>query len=187
MRRALYPGTFDPPTLGHLDLIRRGVRLFDHLTVGVADNPRKRPLFSARERVNMLRKHVRDLDHVEVVSFRGLVVDYAADHGMGTLLRGVRTTSDFEFEFQMALTNRALRPAVESVFVMPSAEYAYLSSSLIKEVVANGGDASRWLPEDVLRAVKRRLAQGGRGRSSLLTSPPPDTEPPQRFRGGSEK
>jgi len=159
VRRALYPGTFDPPTLGHLDLIRRGTKLFDHLTVGVADNPAKRPLFTARERVNMIRRHVLDLGRVDVVSFRGLVVDYAADHGIGTLLRGVRTTSDFEFEYQMALTNRALRPSVESVFVMPSAEYAYLSSSLIKEVVANGGDASRWLAEDVLKAVKARLAR----------------------------
>ena len=132
-------------------------RLFDRLTVGVADNPRKRPLFTAKERVAMLRKHVRDLGNVDVVSFRGLVVDYASEHGMGTLLRGVRTSSDFEFEYQMALTNRALRPEIESMFVMPSAEYAYLSSSLIKEVDANGGDASRWLPEDVLRAVKRRL------------------------------
>lgn len=159
MRKALYPGTFDPPTLGHLDLIRRGATLFDHLTVGVADNPRKEPLFTARERVTMLRRLVRGVGGVEVVAFRGLVVDYAADHGIGTLLRGVRTSSDFEFEYQMALTNRALRPSVESVFVMPAEEYSYLSSSLIKEVVANGGDASRWLPEPILRAVRRRLAR----------------------------
>lgn len=157
MRRALYPGTFDPVTFGHLDLIRRGAALFDQLTVGIADNPRKAPLFSVRSRTVMIRRHVRDLPNVEVVAFRGLVVDFAAEHGIQTLLRGVRTTADFEFEYQMALTNRALRPAVESVFVMPSAEFAYLSSSLIKEVVVNGGDASRWLPEDVLEAVKRRL------------------------------
>lgn len=157
MRRALYPGTFDPVTFGHLDLIRRGAALFDQLTVGIADNPRKTPLFSVRSRTAMIRRHVRDLPNVEVVAFRGLVVDYAAERGIQTLLRGVRTTADFEFEYQMALTNRALRPAVESVFVMPSAEFAYLSSSLIKEVVVNGGDASRWLPEDVLEAVKRRL------------------------------
>jgi pantetheine-phosphate adenylyltransferase len=94
---------------------------------------------------------------VDVASFRGLVVDYACENGVHTLLRGVRTTADFEFEYQMALTNRALRPEIESVFVMPSAEYAYLSSSLIKEVVANGGDVSRWLPPDVLRAVRQRL------------------------------
>lgn len=158
MRRALYPGTFDPLTLGHIDLIRRGAALFETLTVAVADNPRKTPLFSVRERTAMLRRHTKGLANVDVSSFRGLVVDYAAEHGIGVLLRGVRTTADFEFEYQMALTNRALRPSVESVFVMPAAEYAYLSSSLIKEVVANGGDAARWLPEDVLRLVKRRLA-----------------------------
>ena len=159
MRRALYPGTFDPLTLGHLDLIRRGADLFDHLTVAVADNPRKKPLFTVRERVATIRRHTRGIANVDVTSFRGLVVDYAAEHGIHALLRGVRTTADFEFEFQMALTNRALRPSIESVFVMPSAEYAFLSSSLIKEVVANGGDAARWLPPDVLRAVHSRLAR----------------------------
>jgi pantetheine-phosphate adenylyltransferase len=158
-RHALYPGTFDPLTFGHLDLIRRGAALFSRLTVAVADNPRKAPLFAVRERTAAIRRHTLDLPNVDVTSFRGLVVDYAAEHGIGVLLRGVRTTADFEFEYQMALTNRALRPTIESVFVMPAAEYAYLSSSLIKEVVANGGDASRWLPPDVLRAVQRHLAR----------------------------
>lgn len=158
-RRALYPGTFDPLTYGHLDLIRRGAALFERLTVAVADNPRKTPLFTVRERAASIRRHTLDLPNVDVTSFRGLVVDYAAEHGISVLLRGVRTTADFEFEYQMALTNRALRPAVESVFVMPAEEFAYLSSSLIKEVVANGGDASRWLPPDVLAAVQRRLAR----------------------------
>lgn len=133
--------------------------MFGRLTVGVADNPRKTPLFRAEERAEMIRRHVRKLRNVDVVSFRGLVVEYAAAHGMSVLLRGVRTTADFEFEYQMALTNRALAPSVESCFVMPSAEYAFLSSSLIREVVANGGDASRWLPPDVLAAVKSRLAR----------------------------
>ncbi len=159
MKRALYPGTFDPLTFGHLDVIHRGAQLFDKLTVAIADNPRKRPLFSVRERVNMLRRHTLAWGNVNVVSFRGLVVDYAADAGINTLLRGVRTSTDFEYEYQMALTNRAMRPAIESVFVMPSAEYAFLSSSLIKEVVASGGDASRWIPEDVLKALKRKLAR----------------------------
>ena len=161
MRRALYAGTFDPVTLGHLDLIERGVGLFPGLTVGVAVNARKSPLFTADERVAMLRRAVRArrLRGVKVVAVDGLVVDWARAHGVSVLLRGVRTTSDFEAEYQMALTNRALASGIESVFVMPSAEFAYLSSSLIKEVVASGGDASRWLPEDVLRAVKRRLAR----------------------------
>ncbi|MCG3133605.1 MAG: Phosphopantetheine adenylyltransferase [Planctomycetes bacterium] len=160
-RRALYPGTFDPVTFGHLDLIARGAALFGRLTVGVADNPRKSPLFTAAERVAMLRRHTKGLANVDVVSFRGLVVDWAAANGASVLLRGVRTTADFEFEYQMALTNRALAPNVESCFVMPSAEYAFLSSSLIKEVVANGGDASRWLPPDVLAAVRAKLAARG--------------------------
>ena len=159
MKRALYPGTFDPVTFGHIDVIRRGAQLFDRLTVGIADNPRKTPLFSVKERMAMLRRHTSAFENVDVVSFRGLVVDFAAEAGITVLLRGVRTSSDFEFEYQMALTNRAMRPAIESVFVMPSAEYAFLSSSLIKEVVASGGDASRWLPEDVLKQLRRRMAR----------------------------
>lgn len=158
-RRALYPGTFDPLTFGHMDVIRRGAQLFDRLTVGIADNPRKTPLLSVRERVAALHRHTAEFGNVDVVTFRGLVVDFAAEAGIAVLLRGVRTSTDFEFEYQMALTNRAMRPAIESVFVMPSAEYAFLSSSLIKEVVANGGDAARWLPEDVLRSVRRKLAR----------------------------
>ena len=159
MTHALYPGTFDPVTHGHLDVVRRGARLFDRLTVGVADNPRKSPAFTVRERVALIRRHTREFDNVEVVSFRGLVVDYAAESKIDVLLRGVRTSTDFEYEYQMALTNRALRPTIESVFVMPAAEYAFLSSSLIKEVVASGGDASRWLPDDVLAALRKKLAK----------------------------
>jgi len=159
MSRALYAGTFDPVTFGHLDLIERGVRLFGTLTVGVADNARKTPLFTAEERVAMVRRGVaeRKLRGVEVVVLRGLVVDWAREHGVTVLLRGVRTTSDFEYEYQMALTNRALEESVESVFVMPSEKYAYLSSTLIREVVRAGGDASRWVPEEVEKALKERL------------------------------
>ncbi len=157
MRHALYPGTFDPLTFGHLDLIERGARLFDRLTVGVATNSQKTPLFTADERVAMLARHTASLANVDVVSFGGLVVDYARKNGCGALLRGLRTVTDFENEYQMALTNRALEPDVDTVFVMPSQEYAFLSSSLIKEVIRNGGDASRWLPADVNDAVVARL------------------------------
>jgi pantetheine-phosphate adenylyltransferase len=157
MSDALYPGSFDPVTLGHLDLIARGAALFSRLVVAVADNPRKKAVFTAEERVAMLRKHTKGHGNVEVVSFSGLVVDYAKANGLGVLLRGVRTTSDFEFEYQMALTNRSLASEVETVFMMPSAEFAFLSSTLIKEVVGNGGDASRWVPKDVERALARRL------------------------------
>ena len=162
MRRALYAGTFDPVTLGHLDLIERGSRLFPGLTVGVADNPRKAPLFTAAERVALLERAVksRRIPGVRVVSFRGLVVDWARAHGLSVLLRGVRTTSDFEYEYQMALTNRALDGGIESVFVMPSEEFAYLSSTLIREVVRGGGDVSRWVTPEVARALRDRLAGG---------------------------
>jgi len=161
MRRALYAGTFDPVTLGHLDLIERGVRLFPSLVVGVADNVRKTPLFTAEERVALLRDEIRrrGLGRVKVVSFRGLVVDWAREHGVDVLLRGVRTTSDFEYEYQMALTNRALSGEIESVFVMPSERFAYLSSTLIREVVRGGGDVSRWVPGAVAKALARRLAE----------------------------
>ncbi|MHC4925281.1 MAG: pantetheine-phosphate adenylyltransferase, partial [Planctomycetota bacterium] len=137
MRRALYAGTFDPVTFGHLDLIERGRNLFPSLTVGVADNVRKTPLFTAAERVRLIRDAVKErgLKGVTVVSFTGLVVDWCRDNGVHVLLRGVRTTSDFEYEYQMALTNRAMAGDVESVFVMPSEKYAYLSSTLIREVV----------------------------------------------------
>ena len=158
MTRALYAGTFDPLTFGHLDLIERGARLFDELVVAVADNSRKQPLFTAAERVAMISAHTDGIAGVSVVSFGGLVVDYAAAHGIDVLLRGLRTVSDFEFEYQMAMTNRSLSPDIDTAFVMPSQEYAFLSSSLIKEVMRNGGDASRWLPDDVAEAVKQRLA-----------------------------
>ena len=161
MRRALYAGTFDPVTLGHIDLIERGRRLFPSLTVGVADNVRKTPLFTAAERVAMLRRAIREggLRGVKVVSFRGLVVDWARENGIAVLLRGVRTTSDFEYEYQMALTNRALSGDVESVFVMPSEKFAYLSSTLIREVVRGGGDVSRWVPREVEKALRERLGE----------------------------
>jgi pantetheine-phosphate adenylyltransferase len=157
MKRALYPGSFDPVTLGHLDLIARGAGLFDRLVVAVADNPRKKATFTVEERVAMLRRHTKKQRNVEVASFTGLAVDFAKANGLAVLLRGVRTASDFEFEFQMALTNRSLAPGVETAFMMPSEEFAFLSSTLIKEVVGAGGDASRWVPKDVERALEKRL------------------------------
>jgi len=158
MTKALYAGTFDPPTFGHLDLVARGARLFDHLVVAVAENSRKAPLISADERVALIRANTAALTNVEIVKFSGLVVDYARENGMDVLLRGLRTISDFEYEYQMALTNRALEPTIDTAFVMPSQEYAFLSSSLIKEVMSNGGDATRWLPADVADVVKAKLA-----------------------------
>jgi pantetheine-phosphate adenylyltransferase len=156
--RALYPGTFDPPTLGHLDLIRRGVQLFGPLLVAVANNNTKAPLFSAEERVDMLRELVADLP-VEVEYFRGLVIEHAHARGIEVLLRGVRTVSDFEYEYQMAMTNRVLENSIETVFVMPSEEYSYLSSRLIKEVYAAGGELQRFLPRFIHEKLLSRLGE----------------------------
>ncbi|RMH02669.1 MAG: pantetheine-phosphate adenylyltransferase [Planctomycetota bacterium] len=158
--RALYPGTFDPVTLGHLDLIRRGVELFGTLRVAVARNESKQPLFSPDERVDMLRREVAGIPGVSVASFRGLVVDYCRREGIGVILRGIRTVSDFEYEYQMALTNRALERSVETVFVMPSEEYSFVSSRLIKEVYAAGGDLDRFLSPAVRDRLVQRLAEG---------------------------
>lgn len=154
--RVLYPGTFDPVTLGHLDLIRRGLDLFGSVLVAVADNPAKQPLFSAEERVAMLRAEVAGLP-VEVERFRGLVVEHARARHVHILLRGVRTIADFEFEYQMAMTNRELDPDVDTAFIMPSAAYASVSSRLIKEVYANGGELRRYLPDRVHALLQARL------------------------------
>jgi pantetheine-phosphate adenylyltransferase len=156
-RSALYPGSFDPPTLGHFDLIERGRSLFDHLVVAVGVNPQKSPLLAAEERMAMLRRHARGAGTLEVVSFSGLVVDCARRHGLTTIMRGLRTVSDFENEYQMALTNRALNPAIETIFVMANEKYAYVSSRLIKEVFAMGGDAGQFLtPEIAARLLELR-------------------------------
>lgn len=155
MVRALYPGSFDPVTSGHVDLVERGLALFDNLTVAVAANSQKSPLFEVEERIEMLREVLPDV--VEVVSFRGLVVDYCRTHGHSVILRGLRTVNDFEYEYQMALTNRHMNDDVETVFVMPSAEYSYISSSLIKDIVQFGGDVSDFVPALVEQRMRSRL------------------------------
>ena len=160
MPSAIYAGSFDPVTNGHLDLIRRGSRLFTRLRVLVAVNSRKEPFFSGKERVEMIRAEISDLANVDVDQAEGLVVEYAKREGFDTLLRGVRTTTDFNAEFQMALTNRSLAPEIETVFVMPSHEWSYLSSSLIREVVVSGGDVGKYVPAGVMRALAGR---GGGG------------------------
>ena len=154
--RALYAGTFDPMTLGHMDLIERGVKLFGSLLVAVAENRSKVPLFSPEERVELIRNEVRDLP-VEVICFDGLVVDEARARNISILMRGVRTFTDFEYEYPMAMTNRRLNEDIESVFVMPNELYAYVSSRLIKEVYAGGGEIQQFLPPAVHTALKKRL------------------------------
>lgn len=157
MVKAIYPGSFDPVTHGHLDLIQRALPLFDHLTVAVAINRQKSATFSPEERVEMLREVMPKDPRLSVTTFGGLVVDFCRDRGISAILRGVRTVSDFEYEYQMALTNRQMRPEIETVFVMPSAEYSYVSSSLIKDIVRNGGAVGHFLPSTVEAQLRERL------------------------------
>lgn len=163
--RALYPGTFDPVTYGHIDLIRRALKIFGRVLVAVAHNPAKDPLFTVEERVALLRQATRGLRGVTVTDFDSLVVDYARRHGIRTVLRGLRMVSDFEYEFQMTLTNRKLSQQVETIFLMPSESHAYVSARLIKEAAALGAaDLSAFVPRFVERALKRKLGQTGASR-----------------------
>ncbi len=154
---AIYPGTFDPVTYGHIDLIKRAQQIFSEVIVAVADNPYKKPLFSADERVGLLKNSVNGLDGVRVEHFDGLVVDYARRHKAKVLIRGLRMLSDFEYEFQMALTNRKLSPDIETIFLMPQEEYSYLSARLLKEAASLGAGLSSFVPDFVERALKDKL------------------------------
>lgn len=156
MTRAVYPGSFDPVTLGHLDVIRRGSRIFDELIVIVATNPSKSSRFTKEERLDFLRAVTRDLPNVRVDAHEGLIVDFVRRLGSCVLLRGIRTMSDYEAEFQMALTNRALLPGLETVFVVTSEEYAFISSRLVKETADLGADVSRFVPPEVLPTLMRK-------------------------------
>ena len=154
---ALYPGTFDPPTNGHVDLIQRGAKLFDHLTVAVLNNPGKDPLFTVEERVEMLREATAGIGNVSVATFDGLMVEFARQQGATAVLRGIRAISDYEHEFQMALMNRRLAPEVETVFLQPAGRYSFVSSRMVKEVFSFGGDVSSLVPPNVLKRLKRRI------------------------------
>ncbi len=154
---AIYPGTFDPITYGHIDLIKRAQEIFSEVIVAVAHNPHKKPLFSLRERVAMLKKATADLKGIKVYDFDGLVVDYARKQKAKVLIRGLRMISDFEYEFQMALTNRKLSPDIETIFLMPQESYSYLSAKLLKETASLGADLSCFVPDFVERALKRNL------------------------------
>jgi len=154
-RLAVYPGTFDPLTNGHVDIILRGSKLFDRIIVAMLVNPEKAPLFSVEERVETAREVFRDYPNVEVDTFDGLLVDYARRKRASVIVRGLRAVSDFEYELQMALMNRRLNPDVETVFMMPGEAYTYLSSRLVKEVFALGGSITGLVP----RAVEARLAR----------------------------
>jgi pantetheine-phosphate adenylyltransferase len=151
---AVYPGSFDPITNGHLDLIRRGTGLFDRLIVAVLRNTEKSYLFSVEERLDLLRESVADLPTVEVAVFDGLLVDFAHDRGARHILRGIRALSDFEYEFQMALMNRRLAPDLETVFLMPREEFTFLSSKLVREVARLGGPVDAFVPPPVAQRIK---------------------------------
>jgi pantetheine-phosphate adenylyltransferase len=155
--KALYPGTFDPPTNGHVDLILRGSKLFEHLTVAILRNPVKNALFTVEERVEMLKEATSSLDNVSVASFDGLTVDFARQLGAKALLRGIRAISDYEHEFQMALMNRRLAPEIETVFLQPAGRYSFISSRMLKEVFSFGGDVTGLVPPNVLKRLRGRI------------------------------
>jgi pantetheine-phosphate adenylyltransferase len=154
---AIYPGSFDPPTNGHLDLIERGSKIFDELMVAILRNPEKSPLFTVGERRKMLEDLTADFKNVRVDTFDGLTVEYAAKVKASAVLRGIRALSDYEYELQMALMNRKLRPELETVFMMPAEKYSYLSSRLVREVARLGGDVSKLVPELVEHRLKEKL------------------------------
>jgi pantetheine-phosphate adenylyltransferase len=155
---AIYPGSFDPITNGHLDIISRGSRLVDRLVVAVLRNQSKNPLFSVDERLELIRKVTRDSSNVEIAAFDGLLADFAAERGASMILRGIRAVSDYELEWQMALMNRRLRPDIETVFLTAGEEYSFISSKLVKEVASLGGSVTGIVPEAVEERLKERFA-----------------------------
>jgi pantetheine-phosphate adenylyltransferase len=162
MRHCIYPGTFDPITYGHLDVLSRAARLFSRVTVAVAESAGKAPLFSPKERLEMIVPNVVDLPNVSVTTFSGLLVEFCMAHKADAIIRGLRALSDFEFEFNMALMNRHLEPELETLFVMPNEQFSYTSSTLVKQVAAYGGDVGHFVPPNVAEALKAAYARYGR-------------------------
>lgn len=157
MRIAVYPGSFDPITNGHLDIIRRASKLYDQLIVGVLDNSSKKPLFSSEERKAMIEANISDLPNVNCDVFSGLLVDFAKLNGASVIVKGLRTVSDFEYEFQMALLNKALNPEYETMFMMTNTKYSYISSSMVKEVAKYRGDLEGLVPKNVITKLKEKI------------------------------
>jgi len=154
MLHCIYPGTFDPITYGHIDVLSRAAKLFDHVTVAIAENAGKDPLFSTEQRLEMVRLNVARFSNVSVTSFGGLLIDFAVAQNAIAIIRGLRALSDFEFEFNMALMNRHLEQRIETIFVMPNEQFSYTSSSLVKQVAKFGGDVTHFVPPDVGAALR---------------------------------
>ena len=161
MLRAIYPGSFDPVTYGHIDIMKRAAHLVDELIVGVLNNNAKTPLFSVEERVRMLEEVTKDMPNIKVVPFEGLLIDFAEKMDAGMVVRGLRAITDFENELKMAQTNHKLSPKVETVFLTTSLEYAYLSSTVVKEVATFGGDISQFVPDIVERSIQEKKMKKG--------------------------
>lgn len=159
MLRAIYPGSFDPVTLGHMDIIRRSSHIVDELIVGVLNNNAKTPLFSVEERVNILEKATKDIPNVIIKPFNGLSVNFAKENEAQVIVRGLRAVTDFEYELQMAQTNRVLAPDVDTVFLTTSLEYAYVSSTIMKEVARFGGDLSKFAPPEIIQALHSKMQE----------------------------
>ena len=157
MQRAVYPGTFDPMTMGHVDLVKRASKLFDSVIIAIASSDSKKPMFSLKERIEIGNKIFADDPKVEVVGFSGLLVNFAKDNDANILIRGLRVVADFEYEFQLANMNRAMSPDIESVFLTPKEEYSYISSSLVKEIATMGGDVTRFVDPVTLDALNQKI------------------------------
>jgi pantetheine-phosphate adenylyltransferase len=155
---AIYPGTFDPITLGHIDLIERAARMFDRVIVAIAANAKKAPLFSLEERVSLASQVLKHHSNVAVLGFETLLTDFARKHQANIILRGLRAVSDFDYEFQLAGMNRRLAPSIESMFLMPAENYTFLSSSFVREIASLGGDVAQFVPEPVAFALKEKLS-----------------------------
>ena len=157
MQRAVYPGTFDPMTMGHVDLVKRASKLFDSVIIAIASSDSKKPMFSLEERIEIGNKIFADDPKVEVIGFSGLLVNFAKDNDANILIRGLRVVADFEYEFQLANMNRAMSPDIESVFLTPKEEYSYISSSLVKEIATMGGDVTRFVDPVTLAALNQKI------------------------------